>query len=168
VTTLSTSVEYRNREFYDSTNYPTAGQETGDLITASFAAKGLVYGPVGWLARLGYDWNSSRFNFWSYRRPNLEFGMPVSFDVNVFGASRSSRLTPYVGGALLNFETPNPAYNPSRTREDRTWYVGATLETAIVGQASLRLNVNYSNNDSNIINFTYHDLSISFGPAFTF
>lgn len=168
VTTISTSVEYRNREFYDSTNYPTAGQQTGDLITASFAAKGLVYGPVGWLARLSYDWNASVFDFWSYRRPNAEFGMPVSFDVNVFGASHSGRITPYVGGYVLNFATPNPAYNPSVTREDRTWYVGATLETTIVGQASLRLNVNYLSNDSNIVNFTYRDLSITFGPALTF
>jgi tetratricopeptide (TPR) repeat protein len=168
VTTISTSVEYRDRTFYDSTDYPTAGQQTGDLITASFAAKGLIYGPVGWLARLGYDWNASVFNFWSYRRPNVELGMPVSFDVDVFGANRSGRITPYVGGAVLNFETPNPAYNPFITRQDRTWYVGGTLETAIVGQASLRLNVNYSSNDSNIINFGYRDLSISFGPAVTF
>lgn len=168
VTTISTSIEYRDRTFYDSTNYPTAAQQTGDLITASFAVNGLVYGPVGWLARLTYDWNASVFNFWSYRRPNVELGLPVSFDVNVFGTSRSGRVTPYVGGAVLNFETPNPAYNPSVTREDRTWYVGATLETMIVGQASLRLNVNYSSSDSNIINFTYRDLSISFGPSLTF
>jgi hypothetical protein len=95
-------------------------------------------------------------------------GMPISFDMNAFGARQSGRLTPYVGGAILNFETPNPAYNPFVTREDRTWYVGATLETTIVAQASLRLNVHYSSNDSNIINFTYRDLSISFGPALTF
>jgi tetratricopeptide (TPR) repeat protein len=168
VTTISTSVEYRDRTFYDSTDYPTAGQQTGDLITASFAAKGLIYGPVGWIARLSYDWNASVFNFWSYRRPNVELGMPVSFDVDVFGASRSGRITPYFGGAVLNFETPNPAYNPFITREDRTWYVGATLETVIVRRASLRLNVNYASNDSNIVNFGYRDLSISFGPAVTF
>jgi tetratricopeptide (TPR) repeat protein len=168
VTTISTSVEYRDRTFYNSTNYPTAGQQTGDLITASFAANGLIYGPVGWLARLSYDWNTSLFNFWSYQRPNVELGMPVSFEANLFGASRSGRVTPYVGAAVLSFETPNPAYNPFVTREDRTWYAGATLETAIVGQASLRLNINYLSSDSNIINFTYRDLSISFGPALTF
>jgi tetratricopeptide (TPR) repeat protein len=168
VTTISTSVEYRDRTFYNSTNYPTAGQLTGDLITASFAASGLVYGPVSWFARLSYDWNSSYFNFWSYRRPNIELGMPVSFDVNVFGSARSGRVTPYVGGAVMTFETPDPDYNPAVTRGDRTWYVGATVETTLVGQAALRLNVNYLNNDSNIINFTYRDLSISFGPAISF
>src|SRR5262249_38317472 len=139
VTNISTSVEYRDRKFYNSTSYPTAGQLTGDLITASFAANGLVYGPVGWVARLGYDWNSSYFNFWSYRRPNIELGMPVSFDVNMFGTSRSARVTPYVGAAVMTFETPDPDFNAAVIRRDRTWYAGATLETAIIGQASLRL-----------------------------
>jgi hypothetical protein len=168
VTTISTSVEYRDRKFYNSTSYPTAGELTGDLITASFAANGLVYGPVNWLARVSYDWNSSFFNFWSYRRPSMELGMPVSFDMNVFGATRSGRITPYVGAAVMTFENPDPDFNAAVTRRDRTWYAGATLETTIIGRASFRLNVNYLSNDSNVINFTYRDLSISLGPAITF
>jgi len=168
VTTISASVEYRDRRFYDSTTYPIADQLTGDLITPAFTAGGLVYGPVGWQARVAYDVNASEFNFWSYQRPNLELGLPVSFDVDAFGSTRSGRVTPYVGGAVIHFETPDPDFNASVIRDDRTWWVGATLETTIVGQASVRLNVNYLNNASNIINFAYRDLSISLGPALSF
>jgi hypothetical protein len=168
VTTISTSVEYRDRKFYDSFNYPTAGQQTGNLVTGAFAANGLIYGPVRWTARLAYDWDSSDFDFWSYQRPYVELGMPVAFDMNLFGSSRSALVTPYAGASLYYFDAPDPEFNPDISRRDRAWYVGATLETSIAGQAGFRMNVNYLSNDSNIVNFTYRNLSVSFGPTFTF
>ena len=168
VTVAELSVEYRDRKFYDSTSYPTSSQQTGDLVTVSYAASGLIYGQVRWLARLSYDWNSSVFNFWSYQRPSLELGMPISFDFNLFGAKQSGLITPYIGGNLTDFQAPDPTYDASVTRRDRAWYLGTTLEGSLVGSANFRLNVNYLSNESNIINFAYRNLSVSFGPAFRF
>ena len=168
VTIVETSVEYRNRKFYDSINYPTAGQQTGDLVTFSLAGNGLVYGPVRWYARISYDWNKSDFAFWSYRRPSVELGAPISFDFSLFGASRKGTITSYVGGNLTDFETPNPAFDPSVTRRDQAWYIGTTVDANVFRQANFRVNVNYLVNESNIINFAYRNLSVSFGPAFRF
>ena len=168
VTIVETSVEYRDRKFYDSVNYPTAGEQTGELFTYSFAGSGLVFGPVRWLARVSYDWNQSGFTFWSYQRPSVELGMPLTFNLNWFGASRLGVFTPYIGGSFTDFEIPNPLYDPNVTRRDRMWYLGTTLEANVVGQASLRLNVHYLSNDSNIVNFTYRNLAVSFGPSFRY
>lgn len=168
VTVVETAVEYRDRKFYDSIDYPTAGQQTGDLVTVSVTGNGLIYGPVRWLARVSYDWNKSGFNFWSYRRPSVELGMPILFDLSWFGASRPAQITPYIGGSLSYFEIPDPAYDAAVTRQDHTWYVGTTVEANLIGDVNFRLNVNYLSNESNIINFAYRNLSVSFGPAFRF
>jgi tetratricopeptide (TPR) repeat protein len=167
VTTVSTSVEFRDRKFYDSTFYPTASEQTGNLVTGSVGASGLVYGPVRWVARLSYDWNRSDFDFWSYKRPYTEVGMPVSFDVNFLG-SHSGVITPYAGAGVIKFDAADPEFNPGISREDRTWYVGTTIEATLIGQTNFRLNVNYLANDSNVVAFTYRNLSVAFGPSFTF
>lgn len=168
VTVIETAVEYRDRKYYDSADYPTAGEQTGELITYSLAASGLIYGPVRWSGRISYDWNRSDFTFWSYRRPSVEVGMPITFNLTWFGGSRQGVVTPYIGANLTDFKIPNPDYDPIVTRRDRMWYAGSTFEANIVGQASLRLNVHYLRNDSNIVNFAYRNLSISFGPAFRY
>ena len=168
VTIVETSIEYRDRKFYDSADYPTAGEQTGELFTYSLVGSGMIFGPVRWFGRVSYDWNRSDFTFWSYRRPSVELGMPMTFNLTTFGASRQGVVSPYVGGSLTDFKIPNPAFDPIVTRRDVMWYVGTTAEANIVGQVSLRLNVHYLRNDSNIINFAYRNLSVSFGPAFRF
>jgi hypothetical protein len=94
--------------------------------------------------------------------------MPITFNLPLFGAGRQGVVTPYIGASLTDFKIPNPAYDPAMTRRDGMWYAGSTFEANVAGQVSLRLNVNYLRNDSNIVNFAYRNLSVSFGPAFRY
>jgi hypothetical protein len=50
---VESTFEYRGRKFYDSADYPTASEQSGDLYTYALAGSGLVYGPVRWVAPPG-------------------------------------------------------------------------------------------------------------------
>ena len=165
---VESTFEYRGRKFYDSADYPTASQQSGDLYTYALAASGLVFGPVRWIARAGYDWSKADFGFWSYGRPFIDLGMPIAFVVPWFGTNRSWLLTPYVGASFVDYESPDPSLDPTVTRRDREWHVGATLDAELATNAGIRVNVHYARNDSNLVNFAYRNLAVSFGPAVRF
>jgi tetratricopeptide (TPR) repeat protein len=168
VTVFESALEYRARKFYDSSNYPTAAQQTGDLLSYTAAGTGLVAGPVRWIARLGYDWNRADFDFWSYDRPNIDVGWPINFEVDWGGYKKSWLVTPYVGASMTRYAMPNPTYDPLVKRRDREWHVGTMLEAQIFGNAGVRINVQYLRNESNLPNFTFRNLSVSLGPAVRF
>jgi tetratricopeptide (TPR) repeat protein len=165
---VESTFEYRGRKFYDSADYPTASQQSGDLYTYALAASGLVFGPVRWIARAGYDWSKADFAFWSYGRPFIDLGMPIAFVVPWFGTNRTWLLTPYIGASFADYDSPDPAVDPTVTRRDREWHVGATLDAELATNAGIRVNVHYARNDSNLVNFAYRNLAVSFGPAVRF
>ena len=165
---VESTFEYRNRKFYDSADYPTASDQTGDLYTYALAAGGLIYGPVRWLARVGYDWSRADLAFWSYQRPFIDLGMPIAFVVPWFGTNRTWLLTPYIGASYAQYDEPNPAVDPDAKRRDREWHVGATLDAELATNAGLRLNVHYTRNDSNVANYAYRNFAVSVGPAVRF
>jgi hypothetical protein len=165
---VESAFEYRGRKFYDSADYPTASEQSGDLYTYTLAASGLVFGPVRWIARAGYDWSRADFGFWSYGRPFIDLGMPMAFVVPWFGTNRTWVLTPYAGASFANYESPDPLLDPTVTRRDREWHVGATLDAELATNAGFRVNVLYVRNDSNVENFAYRNLAVSIGPAVRF
>ncbi len=167
-TVVESTFEYRNRTFYDSVNYPTASEQSGDLYTYALSGGGLIYGSVRWLARVGYDWSRADFAFWSYQRPFIDLGMPIAFAVQWFGSNRTWVLTPYIGGSYAQYEEPNPSVDPDTKRRDREWHVGATLDAELAENAGLRLNVHYTRNDSNVVNYAYRNFAVSIGPAVRF
>ncbi|AMN39692.1 tetratricopeptide-repeat containing protein [Rhodoplanes sp. Z2-YC6860] len=167
-TIIEQAFEYRHRKFYDSGDYPTASQQSGDLATYSLSAGGLVYGTVRWAIRTGFDWSQADFAFWSYRRPFIDLGMPMAFVVPWFGSNRTWILTPYIGGSYAQYDAADPSIDPNTTRRDREWHVGATLDAELATNAGLRLNVNFARNDSNVANYAYRNFSVSLGPAVRF
>jgi hypothetical protein len=165
---VESTFEYRDRKFFDSVNYPTAAEQSGDLFTYTLSGSGLIFGPVRWIARVGYDWSRGDFAFWSYDRPFVDVGMPVAFVVPWFGKNQTWVLTPYAGAYFANYDAPDPSVDPNVTRRDREWHVGATLDATLATNAGVRLNVHYARNDSNIANFAYRNFAVSIGPAVRF
>ena len=118
--------EYRDRRYYNSGNYPTAAEQTGDLFTYALGGYGRLSDTIRWVARIGVDRSQADFSFWSYSRLYLDVGMPITVTVPWFNGATAWVISPYVGGSLVNFDTPDPLYDPTQARKDNELHVGAT------------------------------------------
>jgi tetratricopeptide (TPR) repeat protein len=163
---FDSAFEYRNRKYFDSTDYPNASQQTGDLYTFATSGTGRLYGPVRWLFRTGYDWNSSGFEFWSYKRPFVDVGL--SNPVLMPWFNRSWLFTAYAGLSKTSYSQPDPSVDPAITREDREWHLGLNIDADLAWNVGMRLNLYYQNNDSNLETFAYKNFAVSFGPTIRF
>ena len=166
--TWETAFEYRNRKYYDSEDYPVASEQTGDVFSVAAGGTGLIYAPMRWLIRGGYDWNKSDFDFWSYTRPWVDVGLSTTFVVPGWYYSAPWLLTTYVGVSATNYSSPNPAVDAFVSREDREWHVGMNIDADFAPNAGLRLNLYYQRNESNLDTFAFKNFAVSFGPTIRF
>jgi hypothetical protein len=73
---------------------------------------------------------------------------------------------PFASTAFTQYKGVAPADEPSGIiRRDFNWTVGANLEMPLTETASLGMQVQYNNNDSNLDRFTYENLQFLFGPV---
>jgi hypothetical protein len=162
--------EYRAREFTDSEFYPTVSQQSGKLHVAGLTGDGSIFN-VPWTARLAAGWNRSdnaAFDFNSYDRVNGDIGFPLPFSLTFWDTPRQFVFTPTAGFSLTDFMRPNPTVDPTITREDREWRVGAALDIQVYENWGIRTYLQYAEVASNLPNFEMKNLSISFGPTYRF
>lgn len=94
-------VETRHRRFSDSVNYPTASEQSGDLLTAAVTTD-LKFGALHWTTRVGYDENRAVFDYNSYKRYSIDVAFPFEFALSVFGAPRQFVVAPTAGYSWAN------------------------------------------------------------------
>jgi hypothetical protein len=162
--TIEPSVEYRHRDYQNSTAYPTAAGQTGDLVSAALSMQGMV-GSVRWFGRLGYDYNvvsdPANFDFNSYDRFSYDFGFPINLALP-FGVLT---VTPLIGGSDTLYGAPNPVIDPAVVRNDREFHYGAIFENAITRHVGWRTEVLASSTASSLPNFATNNFSVFFGPT---
>lgn len=164
-----TYIEHRSRKFYSSTDFPTAAEQTSDLLTVASNAD-MRFGFLRLTSRLGYDHNSaeSPFQYNSYDRFSIDLGLPFEFSVPV-GATRNQVIvTPVAGYSDTKYRMPNWIVDPNVTRHDRETRLGVVLDTQIYQNVGLRTQVTHSWIDSNLPNFTTRNLTVSVGPTARF
>lgn len=162
--------EYRDREFTDSEFYPTVSQQSGKLHVAALTGDGTIL-TVPWTARLAGGWNRSdnaAFDFNSYDRVTGDIGFPIPFSLTFWDTPRQFVFTPTAGFSLTDFMRPNPTVDPTITREDKEWRVGAALDVQVHESWGIRTYLQYAEVASNLPNFEMKNLSISFGPTYRF
>lgn len=160
-------VEDRHRTFYDSLNYPTASQQTSDLLTSAITTD-LVFGPVHFVTRVGYDDNHAVFDFNSYKRYSIDLAFPYGFAATLFGQPHQFVIAPTVGYSSADYIAPNPIVDPNTFRHDREQRYGAILDAQIYQSYGLRAQVLYSKVDSTLPNYTTSNFSVSIGPTARF
>jgi Protein of unknown function (DUF560). len=163
---MESAFEYRGRKYYNSEDYPSAADQSGDLYTFSFAAGGLVTGQTRWFVRTGYEWNNSGFDFWSYQRPFADIGL--SSPVAIPWIYRAWLFTVYAGGSAQDFHRPDPSVDAATKRADREWHVGMNVDADLTSTLGLKANVAFQKNDSNLTGFGYQNFAVSFGPTLRF
>jgi hypothetical protein len=161
------SFEYRQRDFFDTVNFPTASMQTGHLMTTAFAAEGVVPGWMKYAVRAAYDRNDTAFDWQTYDRWGVDVGVPIEFVTTWFGA-RQWVVTPNAGFSWVRYAGPDPIVDPMTTRRDTDWRVGTIVDVQIAQNFGARLQVGYEKNNSNLPNYTFNNFTVAFGPTLRF
>jgi hypothetical protein len=167
---LEPMYEYRDREFTNSEFYPTVSQQSGKLHVAGLTGDGKIFDQA-WTGRVSAGWNRTdrpEFSFNSYDRVTGDIGFPMPFSLTFWDQPHQFVFTPTAGFSLTDFQRPNPTIDPTITREDREWRVGAALDIQVYESWGIRTHLQYAEVASNLPNFDMKNLSISFGPTYRF
>jgi hypothetical protein len=164
---LEAFVEERRRDFSDSNNFPTASQQSGDLLSAAVTSD-LRFGALHWTARAGYDQNRAIFDYYSYKRYSIDMAFPYAFALPVLGTPHQFVIAPTIGFSWANYDAPNPIVDPVMVRNDREQRYGAIFDAQVYKNVGLRTQVQYIRIDSSLPNYTTDNLSVSIGPTARF
>lgn len=164
---LEAYVEQRHRNFYDSANFPTSSQQTGELLSAAVTSD-LRFGGLHWTTRVGYDQNRAIFNYNAYKRYSIDIAFPYEFTLAMFGAPHQFVIAPTFGYSWANYYAPNPIIDPFTTRKDREQRYGAIFDAQLVDNIGIRTQVQYFKINSSLPNFTTDNFSVSVGPTVRF
>ncbi len=160
-------VETRHRRFFNSNNYPTASEQTGDLTTAGLFTD-LRKGGLHWTSRFTFDTNQAIYDFNSYKRYSVDMALPYEFALSVFGTARQFVVAPTFGYSFVRYDAPNPIVDPFVVRHDNEWRVGGIFDAQLVDNIGIRTQLNYFKINSNLPNYTTDNLAVSVGPTVRF
>jgi Tetratricopeptide repeat len=169
--TITPGVEFRNRWFYNSSNYPTAeGQSGGQWIGYVFGS-GLLSAPLGlsWQGRVSYTHSSASYDPYAFQDFSIDLGMPYAFAAPSFAHTGAVwTLTPSVGLSYTPYAEADPIVSPFTTRTDRQWRVAGTLDAPFYKNLGFTLQVQYLRTYSTISNYSLSDFLVAAGPTFRF
>ena len=100
--TVTPGVEFRNRWFYNSANYPTAAGQSGGQWIGYVFGSGLVSAAWGlsWQGRVSYTDSNASYGPYAFHDFSIDFGLPYSFAAPAFAHTASLwTITPF--GRLL-------------------------------------------------------------------
>jgi tetratricopeptide (TPR) repeat protein len=159
--------ETRHRTFYDSSNFPTSSQQTGNLSTVALSTE-VRYGFLHWTTRLSYDVNRAIFDYNSYDRWSVDIGVPFEFNVPIAGMSHQIVFTPTGGFSYTPYRLPNPLIDPFTNRLDRETRVGGILDVQVYQNFGIRTQVTQTWINSTLPNFTTKNFTVAVGPTARF
>jgi hypothetical protein len=169
--TVTPGVEFRNRWFYNSANYPTAAGQSGGQWIGYVFGSGLVSAPLGlsWQSRVSYTESNASYGPYAFHDFSIDFGLPYSFAAPAFAQTGSLwTLTPSAGFSYTPYAEPDPIVSPYITRTDRQWRVAGVLDMTFYRNLGFTLQVQYLRTYSTVSNYSLSDFLVAAGPTFRF
>jgi len=169
--TITPGVEFRERSFYNSANYPTAGGQTGGQWIGYVFGSGLISAPLGlsWQGRVSYTDSSASYGPYAFHDFSIDAGLPYSFAAPAFAHTGSLwTFTPSAGFSYTPYAIPDPIVSSFATRTDRQWRLSGTLDTSFYHNIGFTLQVQYLRTYSTISNYNLQDFIVAAGPTFHF
>jgi hypothetical protein len=160
-------IEDRHRNFFNSLNYPTASQQTSDLITAAITTD-LAFGRLHWATRVGYDETRAIFNYNSYKRYSIDVAFPFAFELQLFGTPHQFVFAPTAGYSRADYAAPDPLVDRKIIRHDNEQRYGAIFDAQIIDNIGVRTEVQYYKIGSSLPNYTTSNFSVAVGPTVRF
>ena len=104
----------------------------------------------------------------SFSKGGVSVALGVQFDAPSELIPRKWKLSPFVGGAALGVDRPNPAIDPRVARRDTEFSAGVALDAPLTAWLGLSALVQYDRIDSNIPNYRQRGLTVLGGPTARF
>ncbi len=108
--TITPGVEFRNRWFYNSANYPTAAGQSGGQWIGYVFGSGLVSAAWGlsWQGRVSYTESNASYGPYAFHDFSIDFGLPYSFAAPAFAHTGSLwTITPSAGFSYTPYAEPD-------------------------------------------------------------
>ena len=156
--------EYKNRNYSNSTEYPSATDQTGDLYTYAVNLNGQIAEDLSWSSRLEFAQNDAAAKYQSYDQYSATLALEIGFDL--LGVD-NWLLTPFASASWTDFKgiAPPERYAHLTTkRRDEMWSVGANLEVPLRNGVAMGVSVEYTKNHSNLDRDKYEDFTVIIGP----
>jgi tetratricopeptide (TPR) repeat protein len=169
--TITPGVEFRNRWFSNSANYPTAAGQSGGQWIGYVFGSGLISAPWGlsWQGRVSYTDSDASYGPYAFHDFSIDLGLPYSFAAPSFAHTGSVwTLTPSVGFSYTPYAIPDLIVDPFTTRTDRQWRVSGTLDTNFYRNIGFTLQVQFLRTHSTVPNYSLQDFLVAAGPTFRF
>jgi uncharacterized protein with beta-barrel porin domain len=162
------SIEFRRREYRNSTDYQNAKDQTGNLVNVALAATGAISTSVRWQGRLLYATASANQTFDEYRQFGVDFGLPVDFNAPFLSDPRVWTVTPMAGYSLVRYGGPNFLVDPNVTRQDGEWHAGLSFDAPLGTYAGFAAQIMFQRVNSTLRNYDTRNFSVSAGPTVRF
>lgn len=162
---LEPQFEYKRREYENSDDYTDAETQTGNLYTYSVRMNADLTEDLNWSSRFGYSRNRAREDYQSFDYYNISTSVRMAFDL--FGQENWA-LTPFASLSFSDYKGLAPTEQETlidKIREDIQWSVGAILEIPWGEHFSFNVQVQYTENESNLSRYSYDNLQVILGPA---
>ena len=151
---LEPFTEGRQRRFENSSDYPIAREQTGQLWASGLFGQGALGSFIGadlrWQARGAYIRNDarSRFDYNSYDQFAVDIGLPIEFS-GPWGP-RKWAFVPTAGYSHYDYDQANFIVDPFMKRRDDEYRVGALFDVPVYEFAGMAVQVQYATIESNI------------------
>jgi hypothetical protein len=164
-------IEYRDRQFRNSGFYSTATLQTGDQWIGYALGAGplpMIAG-LSWQARVALTHNTADYTPYAYDDASVDLALPYAFAAPAFARTGVNwTLAPFIGYSHTAYREPDPIVDPTTTRLDQQWRIGATLDTTFYQNIGFSMQIQYLRTDSTISNYRTKDLIVSGGPTIRF
>ena len=168
---LDPGAEYRDRVFRNSRDYPTASGQTGHAWIGYVTGSGPLpfLAGLSWQGRVAVSHDTASYRPYAYNDFSVDFSLPYAFTAPAFAqAQRTWTVAPFIGYSYTPYRKPDPIVDPTVTRLDRQWRVGATLDMSFFQNLGFALQVQYLRTQSSLPNYRTRDFIVSGGPTVRF
>jgi hypothetical protein len=166
--TIETGLELRWRAFGDSSRYPTASQQSGSIIAGYVAYTQPLTPSLKAQLRGTFAKNHADETWYSYGQGGLAVGVAWEFGPPFAHGPHRWVLTPSAGITRTGYNSANAIVDPFTERDDWELRLGIGLDAPLTEALGIGVQVQYTRNNSNLPNYEYRNLSISFGPIIRF
>lgn len=163
---LEPFVEVRQRDYQNTSDYPTAGFQSGGMWTIGANVFGRLSDSVTWRARLAYNDASGQLPWYSYDNFSADVAFPIEFQ-GLWGVKRWLAI-PTFGYSRYSYDAANPFISSLITQVDNQYRVGLALDVPVHEQWGVLTQIQYSWSESSLPNYAFDNFSVSVGPNVRF
>lgn len=167
---VSAIYEMRDQRFYNTTTRPTVAELSGVPNSLSLQGVYRFGGNQAVSALVGFSDDSTRVPFQDNRQFVGTLGYQIAYPApfEFVNAASSWTTNAYVTRSVYNYGGPDPLVDPNTTRRDRVWRLSAIENMPVTNDIGLYLQLQYDRVNSTLINFSYNNFTVLFGPQFHF